>query len=98
MNPDTTQVDKLVINLPIAHSNNRTKCFTNLMCDNCKSAREQIKTLLRIQKLKDDIKYNTPKARYQRIYSGGEEDALPTKRYVKKLKAQLAHLTNKEEK
>ncbi len=50
--------------------------------------------------LKSDIKYNTLKARYQRMFLGGEEDALPTKRYVKRLKVKLAALqaTQQQEK
>lgn len=38
-------------------------------------------------RLEKDIKYHTLKARYQRVFLGGEEDALPTKRYVRRLKA-----------
>ena len=40
---DDLELNKLVINLPINHSNNRTRCFTNLMCDNCKGAKALIK-------------------------------------------------------
>lgn len=43
------------------------------------------------QKLKDDIRYHTLRAKYQRMFLGGEEDAKPTKAYVKKLKQQLAN-------
>jgi hypothetical protein len=40
--------------------------------------------------LEKDIKYHTLKAKYQRVFLGGEEDAKQTKRYVKTLKARLA--------
>lgn len=43
-------------------------------------------------KLEKDIKYHTLKARYQRMYLGGDEDALSTKRYVKTLKKRLKTL------
>lgn len=39
--------------------------------------------------LEKDIKYHTLKARYQRMFLGGETDAITTKKHVKRLKAAL---------
>jgi len=46
--------------------------------------------------IKKDIRYHTLKARFQRTFLGGEEDARPTKLYVKTLKRQLATLTHQD--
>lgn len=48
-----------------------------------------IQNHVREAEIKHQIKYLTLKARYQRMFLGGEEDALKTKRYIKKLKSRL---------
>jgi len=50
-----------------------------------------------VTQLKADIRYHTLKAKYKRMFLGGDEDALPTKRYVKSLKRQLAALSTPPE-
>ena len=45
-----------------------------------------------IELVKRDIRYHTLKARWQRMYLGGDKDALPTKRYVKRLRKKLEQL------
>lgn len=51
-----------------------------------------IEKKVRETELKKDIKYHTLKARWQRMYLGGNEDSQKTKRYVVSLKKQLAQL------
>lgn len=55
----------------------------------------QEQKLHEIELLKKDIRYHTLKARWQRIYLGGEQTAVSTKRYVKQLKARLKQLEGK---
>lgn len=47
---------------------------------------------VRIESLQQQIKYHTLKARLQRMYLGGDEDALKTKKHVKSLKRRLEAL------
>lgn len=62
--------------------------------------KEYVDTAVNEANLKSDIKYHTLKAKYQRVFLGGEESAIPTKRYVKKLKTRLralqSNITKKE--
>lgn len=54
-------------------------------------------TELEKRELKKDIRYLTLKARWQRMYLGGEDDALLTKKRAKLLKQRLAVLTQPKE-
>lgn len=58
----------------------------------CKRREVKANLAKKIALVKKDIRYATLKARYQRIFLGGEKDALKTKRYKRKLVKRLAHL------